>query len=225
MFPNAEIEHNYRVGSNVYDWVVPEHRLALSTAHRMGTADTTGAHVSDTLRAENYRFVLIDTQDLNKIRNRIIGIMNTVYVKDSADVSILTPRLTGDAGWDIITSETVEVPPNQGLDVPSDLFMEIPNHLYGIVQARSSTSKRRLIILPGVIDPAYRGRVYAMTYNPTDTTIKISKGDRIAQMLFMPRILHLSKASVPTLSPTERGEAGFGSTGTSLTNHTVFNGP
>jgi len=213
VFSNAEVKRGEMVGDFKYEWVVPEYRIALAT--ETWQEDHSGPGWTEDLHDSDYRFVLV-TDDLSETRNRIINEMNTIYVMNSETPAILTPRLTGDAGWDIITSQDTWVEANSGVDVPSDLFMAIPNHLYGIVQARSSTSKKRLIILPGVIDPAYRGRIYAMAYNPTLSPIKINKGDRIAQMLFMPRIPHLSKASASELSPTERGSAGFGSTGLTI---------
>lgn len=212
LFPGSSIEHNYSVGAHRYEWAVPEYRIVIWSEEWL--EDHT---VSQTdLWNNNWRYIQL-SDDIHESRNRIIEEMNTIRVLDSAGQAILTPRLVGDAGWDVVTSEDVLVPAGGKVDIPSDLFMEMPNHLYGIVQARSSTSKRGLIILPGVIDPAYRGRIYAMAYNPNNHHVLVSKGDRIVQMLFMPRTPHLSKATVNQLSPTVRGTAGFGSTGQSVT--------
>lgn len=219
LFPNAIIESNHMIDGILIERFVPEYRMAIMTEGWMHKYALKHADIEDVLFSKNIRYAVVDIDnDINSARNAVIQTINTIYVKNTTEPAILTPRLAGDAGWDIVTSDTVVVQPESGFDVPSDLFIEMPNHLYGVVQARSSTSKRRLTVLPGVIDPAYRGRVYAMVYNLTRAPIQINKGDRIAQMLFMPRIPHLTMAHLDTLSPTERGESGFGSTGSSLRN-------
>ena len=91
--------------------------------------------------------------------------------------------------------------------------MALPNHLYAVVQARSSTSKKNLLILPGVIDAGYRGQIFVMAYNLSNKSIIISKGDRIAQLLIFQRVPWLQIEYVDNLRPSERGHMGFGSTG------------
>jgi dUTP pyrophosphatase len=203
--PNANIE---------YDIVIPEYRLALD----INTGSWRGL-ASDHAFVNNYRYEHIlynkhDKLSINWLRNEIINIINQLSIKKTAGpTELLSPRLPGDAGWDIVCGENTVCAPHTGTDIPSDLRMEIPNHLYGIIQARSSTSIKRLLVLPGVIDAAYRGKIYVMAFNLTDDPIVINKGDRIAQMLFLPRTPHLHMVMRSELSPSERGDKGFGHTG------------
>lgn len=210
----------------VFDVVVPEYRLAIDFIDDkqvmpvIGQVPDCAARLKfehdkeEQTRLNNWRWITLPT-DIVKARNELLNAMNELLVRQvgSSESTLLTPKLQGDAGWDIVCSQDMVCPAQRGTDIPSDLYLEIPNHLYGVVQARSSTSKKRLLVLPGVIDPAYRGQIFVMAYNLTDETMVIKKGDRIAQLLFFHRVPHLHLQLVNELRPSERGTRGFGSTG------------
>lgn len=65
----------------------------------------------------------------------------------------------------------------------------------------------------GVIDEDYRGNVGVVMFNHADEEFEVKKGDRIAQLI-CERIFYPDIQEVDTLSTTERGDGGFGSTGT-----------
>jgi dUTP pyrophosphatase len=66
---------------------------------------------------------------------------------------------------------------------------------------------------PGLIDTGYRGEVICAVVNlDRDTPVRISKGDRIAQLVVV-AVPELAAEWVEELPPTTRGEGGFGSTG------------
>jgi dUTP pyrophosphatase len=239
MFPQTEVQRNASIdfmpkfeGADIrFDIVVPEYRIAIDVlgdkqdipAITKNTVDTSRRlmrHEFDkfkerNLDANNYRYIKVPPI-LSKARNILIEQINEFHTlaRSGAPSSLLTPRLPGDAGWDIICSTDTVCAPQSATDIASDLYMEIPNHLYAIVQARSSTSKKRMVILPGVIDPGYRGEIFVMAYNLTSEPITIKKGDRIAQLLFFSRVPHLHTYQVYALRNSERGSSGFGSTGT-----------
>lgn len=81
----------------------------------------------------------------------------------------------------------------------------------GLLIGRSSTALKGLHVHPGVIDPDYTGVVKIMVESPKGITA-ISPGDRVAQLLLLPS-LHEGFAA----QSRERGEKGFGSTGSDLT--------
>lgn len=64
----------------------------------------------------------------------------------------------------------------------------------------------------GVVDEDYRGNIGVVMFNHAEAEFKVTKGDRIAQFI-CERIFYPSLEEVKTLSETERGEGGFGSTG------------
>ena len=64
----------------------------------------------------------------------------------------------------------------------------------------------------GVIDSDYRGEVQVCLINRGDEAFTVERGDRIAQLMFMP-VYHAAFMPCEELDDTERGAGGFGSTG------------
>lgn len=65
----------------------------------------------------------------------------------------------------------------------------------------------------GVVDEDYRGNIGVVLFNHSEVDFTVTKGDRIAQFI-CERIFYPTLEEVDTLTATERGEGGFGSTGT-----------
>lgn len=222
MFPQSDVRQNTRIGSSshIASYFVSEHGLYIDINPPIGLSSMTERVSREFAAADGgngHRYVQVFGETLDMIRLGLINCIHRVNIKVDTNDQIpplLSPRYESDAGWDIVVSNDVICEPGQYVDVPSNLFMEMPNDIYGIVQARSSTSKKKMVVLPGVIDPSYRGRVYAMVLNLSSEQITIKKGDRIAQMLFMSRVPHLRVVqTTDALNNSERGEKGFGSTG------------
>lgn len=84
-----------------------------------------------------------------------------------------------------------------------------------IVAARSGLAIKKGICLSngiGVIDADYRGEICVGLYNTSDVPFTVARGDRIAQMMFMP-VYAARLVEVTALDETARGAGGFGSTG------------
>lgn len=123
----------------------------------------------------------------------------------------------GDAGMDltitsIINETTTDVTYGFGI------AFEIPKNYVGLVFPRSSIRKYDLALTNcvGVIDSGYRGEIQA-TFKKTswlkgETSEKYNVGDRGAQIIILP-YPQIKMVESQTLSNTERGEGGFGSTG------------
>jgi dUTP pyrophosphatase len=93
------------------------------------------------------------------------------------------------------------------------LAFKIPKGYFGLIKARSSQALKGLEVGGGVIDSGYVGEVKLILYNVKGRgRIEIEKGERVAQILFIP-VLTLPLVEVDELSETERGNGGFGSTG------------
>ena len=121
----------------------------------------------------------------------------------------------GAAGYDLCSAVDTELHPGDVLKVPTGLAMEIQNGWTGIVCARSGLGTQGLVLANqvGVIDSSYRGEVLVALRNRTyDRKFKIEKGQRIAQIVFMPCWMD-GLMEVDELSETDRDEGGFGSTG------------
>jgi dUTP pyrophosphatase len=127
--------------------------------------------------------------------------------------SLPTYASAGAAGADLRASEAVEIPPGGRAAVPTGLKLQMPAGHVGLVWPRSGLAVRHGIdTLAGVIDSDYRGEVRVVLVNHGTEPFPIAAGDRIAQLLLQPveRAVFVASAE---LEDTDRGGAGFGSTG------------
>jgi dUTP pyrophosphatase len=121
----------------------------------------------------------------------------------------------GSAGCDLIADEEVTLPPGKWSAVGTGLYLEIPSGYVAQVCPRSGLAfKHGVTVLnsPGIIDSDYRGEIKVLLINHNSLRYTVKKGDRIAQLVFMP-IASAVMRHVEQLSSTDRGEGGFGSTG------------
>ncbi len=121
-----------------------------------------------------------------------------------------------DAAADMYAMEDTTISAHSiGTPVKTGVHIQLPEGWVAFVLPRSSIGAKtplRLSNSVGVIDSGYRGEVRALYDNISDEPYQIHKGDRIAQMLVMPS--YRFKANVvDSLEDSDRGEAGFGSTG------------
>jgi dUTP pyrophosphatase len=123
----------------------------------------------------------------------------------------------GDAGLDLRSAVDVEVAPGERALVPTGVAVAIPDGHAGLVLPRSGLASKHGLTManaPGLIDAGYRGEVICAVVNlDRDTRVRISKGERIAQLVVV-GVPALAGEWVEELPPTTRGEGGFGSTGT-----------
>ena len=121
-----------------------------------------------------------------------------------------------DAAADMYAMEDTTISAHSiGTPVKTGVHIQLPEGWVAFILPRSSIGAKtplRLSNSAGVIDSGYRGEVRALYDNIGDEPYQIHKGDRIAQMLVMPS--YRFKANVvDSLEDSDRGEAGFGSTG------------
>jgi len=123
---------------------------------------------------------------------------------------------SGAVGFDILARESTEIAAKEIGMVPSNLIVEVPEKYMLVVASRSSTPKKKGLTPPhgfGIIDHDYCGpedEVKVMVYNFTDNAVKIERGEKIAQGVFV-RIDRFEWEEVEEISRESRG--GFGSTG------------
>lgn len=95
------------------------------------------------------------------------------------------------------------------------LAVEIPRGYVGLVYARSGLACKRGLAPAnkvGVIDADYRGEIKVALHNHSDAPQTVEPGERIAQMVVAP-FLPAAYEEAASLTETDRGEGGFGSTG------------
>jgi len=150
----------------------------------------------------------------------------TIQVKrlDWADPSIALPSYEspGAAGADI-RANFGEAERDAGLTllpgaralVPTGLSVEIPPGFEVQIRPRSGLALKQGITClntPGTVDSDYRGPVGVILANLGQSPVTVSHGDRIAQMVVAP-VTQARFLQTDSLSDTERGAGGFGSTG------------
>lgn len=145
--------------------------------------------------------------------------MNKVTVKCVVSQGAQVPeyKTAGAAGCDVCAfiPESVTLGTGKRAIIPTGLFFEIPEGYEIQVRPRSGlAAKNGVTVLntPGTIDSDYRGELKVILINLGEQDFVINNGDRIAQLIISPVTQAVFDVSV-SLSETERGTKGFGSTG------------
>lgn len=122
---------------------------------------------------------------------------------------------TDDAGYDLVSLKSLVMQPGTTIHVDVGIALELPSDCYARVASRSSlATKHNVIVLGGVVDSGYRGRLNVVLRNTGLKVYHISAGDRVAQLV-LEKIYTPVFEVVPydKLTKTIRGANGFGSTG------------
>ena len=112
-------------------------------------------------------------------------------------------------------TEPVVLEPQARMLIPTGLFIELPEGYEAQVRPRSGLAlKHGITVLnsPGTIDADYRGEVKVLLINHGQDAFTIQNGERIAQMVIAQHAT-VQWVETQSLSNTERGEGGYGSTG------------
>ena len=122
------------------------------------------------------------------------------------------------AGLDVraANDEPVVLAPLARAILPTGLYLEIPRGYEVQVCPRSGlAAKKGVTVLnsPGTIDSDYRGEVCVILVNLSSEPFTVERGERIAQLI-LARYEQIQWEEVGELSSSDRGEGGFGSTGT-----------
>ena len=121
----------------------------------------------------------------------------------------------GDAGMDLTARRSVTLMPQEVAIVGTGVRAEIPDGYVGLVFPRSGMASGRGITLAnavGVVDSGYRGEIMAPLLNVAGAPRHVEAGERVCQLVVVP-FATCECVEVESLSETERGEGGFGSTG------------
>uniref|UniRef100_A0A6C0LKD0 dUTP diphosphatase n=1 Tax=viral metagenome TaxID=1070528 RepID=A0A6C0LKD0_9ZZZZ len=117
------------------------------------------------------------------------------------------------AGWDLYASQECIVPARGKAIISTEIAIAVPIGYYGRVAPRSGMAwKKHTDIGAGVIDSDYRGPIGVVMFNHSEEDLKITIGDRVAQLV-IEQISMAPLTQVNSLDDTERGEKGYGSTG------------
>ena len=122
-----------------------------------------------------------------------------------------------DAAADLYAMEDQVIPAHSyGNKIRTGVKIQLPEGWLALIIPRSSIGTKtplRLSNSVGLIDSGYRGELGVIYDNTSDEDYGITAGDRIAQLLVMPSYRFQPKV-VDSLEDSDRGEGGFGSSGT-----------
>ena len=146
--------------------------------------------------------------------------VKVVVLPNGSGLPLPSYATLGSAGMDLVAAipqdNAVALPPGVPKVVPTGIAVAIPPGYEIQVRPRSGLALRYGITVlnaPGTIDEDYRGEIGVILFNAGKDPFVIRRGDRIAQAVLAP-VSRLSWEVVDTLDATDRGQGGFGSTGT-----------
>lgn len=120
---------------------------------------------------------------------------------------------SGDVGMDMYSMESYELKTGERRIFYVGFALEFPEGFAAVVKDKSSLPmKYGIHTMGGVFDAGYRGEYNVNLINLGNEPYKISKGDKIAQILIYPIVIAELK-EVNELSDSSRGDGKFGSTG------------
>ena len=134
------------------------------------------------------------------------------------DLPLPAYATAGAAGMDLVAAipGAYDLLPGARTLVPTGIRIAVPDGFEAQVRPRSGWALKHGLVVPnapGTIDSDYRGEVSVILMNLGHDPVRIERGTRIAQLVFAP-VARAEWAPVGELSPTARGERGFGHTGT-----------
>lgn len=121
-----------------------------------------------------------------------------------------------DAGMDLYSIEDKIILPGESELIHTGISIQLPKDTEAQIRPRSGLALKHSITVlntPGTIDEGYRGEICIILINHSKKEFKVEKAMRIAQMLIKP-VLKVNVIESTDLTNSDRGEGGFGSTGT-----------
>lgn len=150
-----------------------------------------------------------------RARNSKGNEMSTINFKVISTGVLPLKSTPGSAAYDIYAAEGGTIKAGGGKVFLTGLIPDMPEGWVMLLFSRSGmgfNNDIRLSNSVGVIDSDYRGEIKVKLRNDSDVDYHVLAGDRIAQAMFM-RVPEVQLMRVASVSGTQRGEGGFGSTG------------
>lgn len=126
---------------------------------------------------------------------------------------------TGSAGMDLraMIETSLTIAPNETILIPTGIAIHVADPaLAAVILPRSGLGHKNGIVLGnlvGLIDSDYQGPLMVSCWNRSDKAFTLEIGDRLAQLVFVP-VIQAEFKLVETFDNSERGEGGFGHSGT-----------
>jgi dUTP pyrophosphatase len=140
------------------------------------------------------------------------------YEKISEDAVDPKYNYPSDSGFDLYSTQDLEIGPFGRILVPTGLKFDIPDGTEIQVRPKSGLAiKQGLTILntPGTVDSGYNGEIKAIIFNTNNESFQITKGMKVGQAVLCPVVCgkYVSLELTNKVEDKDRGSNGFGSTG------------
>ena len=145
-----------------------------------------------------------------------MSVLKVQYYSNDDEFTLPTIAYGDDAGYDLYSAETVTILPQSCEGVNCKFNMTIPRGCFDQICSRSSLVKHHVITAEaGIMDSGFRGELFVFLFNHGRELFTIKPGDKIAQMVFMKKetVEFVKVDDLFKLGQTERGNGGFGSSG------------
>lgn len=135
------------------------------------------------------------------------------------EISLPHYGTSGSAGLDLraCLEDTLVLNPGETKLIPTGMSIYIEDEgLAAMILPRSGLGHKHGIVLGnlvGLIDSDYQGELMVSCWNRGSTPFTMEVGERIAQLVIVP-VIQAEFDLVEEFAATDRGEGGFGSTGT-----------
>lgn len=136
------------------------------------------------------------------------------FMKVKLDKGAIAPSRAHpyDGGLDLFAMEDGYIRCNQSRTFDTGVHIAIPEGFVGFIKSKSGLMCNHGILTDGTIDAHYTGPIKVCLFNHGTSKYEGKKGDKIAQLVIVPCMLPKLEL-VESLEETDRGDAGFGSTG------------
>jgi dUTP pyrophosphatase len=139
--------------------------------------------------------------------------MVVLKVKRLSDRGYLPIKINScDAGWDLRSAEDIVLENGSTTVVSTAIAIEYPEGYWGQIEGRSGMASKGIFPTGGIVDNGYRGEHRIILVNLSGGDYRISRGDKIAQLVLRSQVESIVE-EVDNISDSDRGDAGFGSSG------------
>lgn len=118
-----------------------------------------------------------------------------------------------DAGYDLYAQNAAVIMPGEAVCFDTGVHVSLPAGTTGFLKSKSGLNVKHGITSEGVIDAGYTGSIIAKLYNHGHEPYRVYPGDKITQLVIIKLADVGGLELVDKLGESERGAAGFGSTG------------
>jgi dUTP pyrophosphatase len=140
------------------------------------------------------------------------------FSKSKIDSTSPTYAYPTDSGMDLFSVESITIEPFGRALIPTGIHFDIPENYEIQIRSKSGLALNQgLMVLnsPGTVDQGYTGEIKVIIFNTNNTSVNITKGQKIAQAVMSPVVCGkwIRLVEVDNITTKDREDKGFGSTG------------